>query len=161
MEVLWNHNHEAVLTHVVHRMMIYDVSTWEWGIFSIEKQYFLQLSIAGLSSSGVCSSYARVTFLISVPGLKPQTPELSWVRMPSPIISLKLGYSNLTPIYFFKNMLSVGCLLHITSSLNINRTYYLYYFKISKETRVVFLFFRFYTILLSILYVLMQSYNSY
>lgn len=143
MKVLWNHDHEVVLIHVVHRMVIYDVLIWKWGIFSIEKQLCFKsyqlLALAPWESIALLP-VSHSSFLLLGSGQRLQS--WVWVRTPSPIISLKQGFSNLTPIYFFKNMLSVGCLLHITSSLNINRTYYLYYFKISKKTRPALSFFQ-------------------
>lgn len=102
---------EVVFFHVVRRIPISRCISMRARNF-LSWIFFFKLPVASHSFSGVWTSYATVTCLVSIPGPSKRLRGWVWVRKPSSAFSLQLGFSKLTPIYFFKNTASAGCLPH-------------------------------------------------
>lgn len=114
MKILWNRDQmKWRCFHTVRRILISLCIGMRARNFLSWNFFFFKLPIASHGFSGVWTSYTRVTCLVSILGPSQRLRGWVWVRKPSSAFSLQMGFSKLTPIYFLKSMVSVGCLPHV------------------------------------------------
>lgn len=112
MKVFWN-------PHQMKRCFFVAFTEWWLRVSWYENKEF---SLLKLKKKKVTSCQPQPLWSLNVPWHRPiphllflgprkKTQELKWVRIPS-ICNMKLAFSKLTPIHFFKNIVSMGCSLH-------------------------------------------------